>query len=71
MCAPHPHTKTRPKQGLLQYEYATGRVSILASHVSDASQLDPGTPITYANDLTIAPDGTIYFTSCTGAEQGL
>jgi sugar lactone lactonase YvrE len=51
---------------LIQYEYISGAVTILASHVSANSAIDPGTPITYANDLSIAADGTIYFTSCTG-----
>lgn len=53
-------------QGLLKYDYSTGYVTLLATHVSKHSLIDPDTPITYANDLAIARDGTIYFTSCTG-----
>jgi sugar lactone lactonase YvrE len=53
-------------QGLLKYDYSTGDVTLLATHVSKNSSIDPDTPITYANDLAIAHDGTIYFTSCTG-----
>lgn len=40
-------------------------MAILATHVSVSSPIDPGSPITYANDLAIASDGKIYFTSCT------
>ena len=54
-------------QGLLKYDYSSGDVTLLATHVSSSSPIDPGTPITYANDLAIAADGTVYFTSCTGA----
>jgi sugar lactone lactonase YvrE len=53
-------------QGLLKFDYTTGDVTLLATHVSQHSAIDPNTPITYANDLAIARDGTIYFTSCTG-----
>lgn len=53
-------------QGLLKYDYSAGDVTLLATHVSKHSPIDPNTPITYANDLAIARDGTIYFTSCTG-----
>lgn len=53
-------------KGLVKYEYSSGDVTLLATHVSTNSALDPGTAITYANDLAIARDGTIYFTSCTG-----
>lgn len=52
-------------QGLVKYEYSSGQVSILASWVSPTSSLDPGSEITYANDLAIASDGKVYFTSCT------
>jgi sugar lactone lactonase YvrE len=40
-------------------------VEVLTNQVSASSPLDPGSDILYANDLDIAPDGTIYFTSCT------
>lgn len=53
-------------QGLLKYDYSTRDVTLLATHVSSGSRIDPGSPITYANDLAIARDGSIYFTSCTG-----
>ena len=44
-------------------EKATGKVVILASQVSDDSPKDPGSVINYANDLDIAQDGTVYFTT--------
>ena len=50
---------------MIKYDYRSGDISILATHVSDTSSLDPGSEITYANDLAIASDGMIYFTSCT------
>lgn len=52
-------------KGLLKYDYSTGDVTLLATHVSSSSHIDPGSTITYANDLAIARDGSIYFTSCT------
>lgn len=41
-------------------------VSVLSSRVSASSPLDPGSEVTYANDLAISdgPDGRVYFTSC-------
>lgn len=53
-----------PEQGLVKYDYSTAEVTLLASRVSDSSPIDPGSEITYANDLAIAADGKIYFTSC-------
>ena len=50
-------------QGLVMLEKATGKVVILASQVSDDSPKDPGSVINYANDLDIAQDGTVYFTT--------
>ena len=38
-------------------------VRILANRVSSSSKIAPGAPIIYANDLDIASDGTIYFTT--------
>jgi len=35
---------------------------LLTARVSDDSPLEPGSLITYANDLDISQDGTIYFT---------
>jgi sugar lactone lactonase YvrE len=55
-------------QGLLKYNYYDSQskdVTLLTTHVSASSPIDPGSQITYANDLAIASDGTIYFTSCT------
>jgi sugar lactone lactonase YvrE len=55
-------------QGLLRYNYYDSQskdVTLLTTHVSSSSAIDPGSQITYANDLAIASDGTIYFTSCT------
>lgn len=54
-------------QGLLKYEYYDFNkdITLLATHVSQSSPIDPGSEITYANDLAIASDGTVYFTSCT------
>ncbi|GMH38773.1 hypothetical protein BSKO_06657 [Bryopsis sp. KO-2023] len=49
-------------KGLLKVEVSSGRIEILANRVSDNSPKDPRTTITYANDLDIARDGTIYFT---------
>jgi hypothetical protein len=51
-------------QGLVKYDYSSSVITLLASHVSDSSPIDPGSEITYANDLAIASDGKIYFTSC-------
>ncbi|WIA23563.1 hypothetical protein OEZ85_000288 [Tetradesmus obliquus] len=51
-------------KGLVKYDYSTAKVTLLASRVSDSSPIDPGSEITYANDLAIAADGKIYFTSC-------
>jgi hypothetical protein len=38
---------------------------LAATHVSSSSALYPGRQVTFANDLDIAEDGTIYFTSST------
>ena len=51
-------------QGLLKYDYSNGQVTVLANRVSSSSPLDPGSEVTYANDLAIALDGKVYFTSC-------
>ncbi len=44
-------------------EKASGKVVVLASQVSNDSPLDPESVINYANDLSIAEDGMIYFTT--------
>ena len=52
-----------PPQGLVMLEGGpNGRLVYLANRVSLSSPLDPGSQITYADDLDIAADGTIYFT---------
>ena len=43
-------------------EKDTYRVIMLASHTSGPLGAGRPTPISYANDLDIGPDGTIYFT---------
>lgn len=50
-------------QGLIMLEKDSGRVVLLANRVASSSPLEPGSPIIYANDLDIAPDGTVYFTT--------
>ena len=44
-------------------EKKNGKVIILASQVSDDSPKAPGSVINYANDVDIAEDGTVYFTT--------
>eukprot|EP00775_Hariotina_reticulata_P007690 gene7690-7890_t len=56
--------KPRPLEGLIKYDYSNGQVTVLANRVGSSSALDPGSEITYANDLAIASDGKVYFTSC-------
>lgn len=50
-------------QGILMLEKDTHRVIVLTNRVSKSSPLDPDTPIIYANDLDVAKDGTVYFTT--------
>lgn len=49
-------------KGLIMYNATSKEVVLLTHRVSSTSPLQPDTPITYANDLDIAKDGTIYFT---------
>jgi sugar lactone lactonase YvrE len=49
-------------QGLIMYNITSKQVELLSHRVSRSSPMQPDTPITYANDLDIASDGTIYFT---------
>jgi sugar lactone lactonase YvrE len=49
-------------QGLVLYNMTSKQVQLLTSRVSSSSPMQPDTPITYANDLDIGSDGTIYFT---------
>lgn len=58
-------------KGLTKYDLESGKLSILANAVSRASQIDPGSPISYANDLDIASDGTVYFTDSTAIPVAL
>ena len=44
-------------------EKTSGKVVILASQVSDDSPKAPGSIVNYANDLDIADNGTVYFTT--------
>lgn len=44
------------------YNATSKKVVMLTHRVSSTSPLQPDTPVTYANDLDIAKDGTIYFT---------
>jgi sugar lactone lactonase YvrE len=46
----------------VKLELPSRRVVLLTSRVDDADELQPGTDIHYANDLDIAPDGSVYFT---------
>ena len=52
-------------QGLVKWNAASQQVTLLTSRVSTTSPAAPSTLINYANDLTIAADGTIYFTDST------
>jgi len=47
-------------QGLIKLQGSV--VVLLSARVSDDSPIEPGSHITYANDLDISKDGTIYFT---------
>ncbi|KAG2493647.1 hypothetical protein HYH03_008164 [Edaphochlamys debaryana] len=49
-------------RGLMMLEKGTQRLVTLSNRVSPDSQLDPGTPIAFANDLDISPTtGEVYF----------
>ena len=48
--------------GLVRLEKGTRAVSVAASTVSRSDPASPGSPILYANDIDVAPDGTVYFT---------
>jgi hypothetical protein len=51
-------------QGLVKYDNDINEVTILTNRVSPRSPLDPNSEITYTNDLAIASDGKVYFSSC-------
>ncbi len=42
-----------------------------SAHVTSPPQLPCSTPISYANDLDIAPDGRIFFTDCSDIPPAL
>ena len=49
-------------KGLVMLEGGSGKLMILANRVSPSSAVEPGSVITYANDLDIDPvSGTVYF----------
>eukprot|EP00879_Flechtneria_rotunda_P027006 GHRR01028863.1.p1 GENE.GHRR01028863.1~~GHRR01028863.1.p1 ORF type:complete len:391 (+),score=61.95 GHRR01028863.1:43-1215(+) len=50
-------------KGLLMLEKDTHVVVLLTSRTSKSSPLEPDAPIIYANDLDVASDGNIYFTT--------
>lgn len=50
-------------QGLLLLRNGSRQVEFVASRTSHSSPLEPDSPIIYANDLDIASDGMVYFTS--------
>jgi sugar lactone lactonase YvrE len=47
----------------MMLEAATNRVVVASNRVSRSSALGPGSPITYANDLDIAKNGSVFFTT--------
>ena len=51
-------------KGLLRMSLGDGRLEILSNAISGVDGAPPE-PFNYANDLDVAADGTIYFTSCT------
>jgi sugar lactone lactonase YvrE len=59
---PHPVVPYIP-QGLLLLRNGSRQVEFVASRTSHSSPLEPDSPIVYANDLDIASDGMVYFTS--------
>ena len=57
-------------KGLLRVQLTSGSIEVVSNAISasrDASEGSPPIPINYANDLDVARDGTVYFTSCTDA----
>lgn len=46
-------------------EKTTGKLVVLSNEVSEDSPFSPGARTNYANDIDIARDGTIYFTTST------
>lgn len=58
-------------QGLTMLEAGTGRLEVLANRASPQSRLAPGSPIHYANDLDVAPDGRVFFSDATAIPPAL
>ncbi len=52
-------------KGLVRVELATGAVTILSNWVGRAGGAGGGAPVHYANDLDVARDGVVYFSSST------
>jgi hypothetical protein len=53
------------------YKPASRRLLVLANRASPDSPLQPGSPINYANDLDMAPDGKVYFSDCSAIPPAL
>lgn len=53
-------------KGLLRLDLATGGLRVLANRATDT-----GEPVNYANDLDVAGNGTVYFTSSTAGSVAL
>ena len=50
-------------KGLVMLEAGSGKLLILANRVSPSSAIEPGSVITYANDIDMV-SGTVYFSDC-------
>jgi hypothetical protein len=51
-------------QGIVKYDRDIDEVSMLTNRVSSTSGFDANSEVTYANDLAMATDGRVFFTSC-------
>ena len=52
-------------QGLILVNATSGLTTILANRVSPSSSKHPGAEIIFADDLDVASDGTVYFSTMT------
>ncbi|KAL3133309.1 hypothetical protein ABBQ38_007188 [Trebouxia sp. C0009 RCD-2024] len=52
-------------KGLILVNATSGLTTILANRVSPSSSKHPGTEVIYADDLDVASDGTVYFSTMT------
>ena len=52
-------------QGLISVNATSGLISILANRVSPSSSKYPGAEVIFADDLDVASDGTVYFSTMT------